>query len=321
MNIRDRQGLKQTAAQHLKNAAYDPRKLSVIHSSLIVGIALVLSLLSVILSQGIAGTGGLSGIGTRNLLQTAESALQLAYTFLIPFWQVGIVFAFLCIIRSQPAQPQTLLRGFARFGPVLRLMLVELMILLGVGFAAAYTSSFIALGFSPKLMEILEPIAVAMAQDPYLNPTEMLLELPPTELLNAMLPMLVIFFILYLGAAVFFGFRTRFATYLVLDDPQVGAFAAIGRSFRMTHRNCGALLRLDLSFWLYYVLQALAVAITYLELFLPAEAGGVWLPVILYAIYGAGTLALDWFMRPMVEATYALAYESLKNPLPVTVES
>ena len=100
MNIRDRQGLKQTAAQHLKNAAYDPRKLSVIHSSLIVGIALVLSLLSVILSQGIAGTGGLSGIGTRNLLQTAESALQLAYTFLTPFWQVGIVFAFLCIIRS-----------------------------------------------------------------------------------------------------------------------------------------------------------------------------------------------------------------------------
>lgn len=318
MNIRDRQGLKQAAAEHLKHAAYDPRKLTVLHGGVIVGIALVLSVLSAVLSQGIAGTGGLSGIGTRNLLQTVQSVLQLAYSVLTPFWQVGILFAFLSMIRRQPAQPQSLLRGFFRFGPVLRLLLVEGAILMGLGFATAYVSSFIAIGISPKLMALLEPVARAMMEDPYLDPTQMLMEIPPQELLSAMLPMLVIFAVLYFACAIFFGFRMRFSSYLVLDDPQVGAFVAIGRSFRMTRGNCGALIRLDLSFWLYYVLQALAVSLCYVELFLPESTpGGVWLPVILYAIYAIAILALDWCMRPMVEATYALAYDSLKNPLPV----
>ena len=312
MNIRDRQGLKQAAAAHLEHACYNPRKLAVIHGGLIVGVALVISLLSMALTLGMDNSGGLSGMGMRNILQTAESALQLAYTFLTPFWQVGILFAFLSIVRRQPAQPRSLLRGFARFGPVLRLMLAEALILFVLCFVAAYSSSFLCMMFSPELMELLTPIAEEMAKDPTFDPTQMLMQIPAQQLLSAALPMLICFGVLYLAAAVFFGFRTRFASYLVLDDPGVGAFAAIIRSFRMTHGSCGALLRLDLSFWLYYVLLALITALNYVQL-LPADLGGAWLPLVLYMAYGVGILALDWFMRPMLEATYALAYDTLRE--------
>lgn len=325
MDIRDRVGLKQRAAQLLANASYDPKKLTLLHGAVIIGFSLVISLLSVLLSHGIDSTGGLGGIGTRNLLETIQSILQLAYSLLLPFWQVGIVFAFLCVIRQQTVGVHSLLRGFRRFGPVLRLILTEGVLFFLLAMACAYVSSFLAMGFSTKLYTLMEPIAMAMTQDPNVDPYTLIAQIPMEQLLQAMTPMLLVFAVLYLVVMIFLGYRLRFANYLVLDENGLGAFAAIGKSFQLTKGNCMALFRLDLSFWLYYLLQVLVSVIAYLDTLLTLIGIGLpvdaqWSSLIVYCIYGVCVLALDYCMRPQIEATYALAYESLKNPPPVVME-
>lgn len=324
MDIRDRVGLKQKATQRLSAASYDPRKLTLIHGAVAVGLSLVLSLLSLGLSYGIEGTGGLSGMGMRNVLETIQTLLSNAYSLLLPFWQIGILFSFMCIVRHQSAGPESLTRGFRRFGPVLRLKLLEVLVYFVIGMVCAYASSFLAMSFSSSLYELMEPIAMAMMEDPNADIYALMEQIPQQELMKAMLPMLLIFAGLYLAAATLVGYRLRFAQYLVIDEPGLGAFAAMRGSLQLTRRNCIALFRLDLSFWWYYLLQALAVAISFADVLLDAvglqlPVTGEWTAIICYCVYGALILALDYLYRPQVEATYALAYDSLKNPPLMTV--
>ena len=164
-------------------------------------------------------------------------------------------------------------------------------------------------------MELMEPIVIEMQTNPNFDPTAMM-ELPMETLLPAAAPILIVFFILYGAAVAYFGLRMRFADYLILDDPKIGAFQAMGRSFRLTKGNIWALIRLDLSFWLYYLLQGVAMGVSMLQLFTPAfnlpipeQVTGI----LIYLVFCAIVLATDWFLRPMVEATYALAYHTLKE--------
>lgn len=315
MNIRDRKALKQAASSHLQSATYDPRKLTLLHRGLIVGISLLISLISLGLDEGIASTGGLSGIGTRNLLLTVQTALQMGQLLLTPFWQIGILFGFMNIIRNRYAGPNSLLRGFARFGPALRLMALEMLIIMSLSFMISYISSFIALPFSGDLMELMEPMVIEMQTNPNFDPTAMM-DIPMETLLPAAAPILIIFFIFYGAAVIYFSLRMRFADYLILDDPKIGAFQAMGRSFRLTKGNIWALLRLDISFWLYYLLQGVAMGVSMLQLFTPAfhlpipeQVTGI----LIYLVFCVIVLATDWFLRPTVEASYALAYHTLKE--------
>jgi len=68
-------------------------KIAAIHAGITAGVALMVTLLQLLLSQGIGNTGGLSGLGMRSLLQTAETVLSGANTVLMPFWNVGFLFA------------------------------------------------------------------------------------------------------------------------------------------------------------------------------------------------------------------------------------
>ncbi len=315
MNIRDRKALKQAAVQHLQSAAYDPRKLALLHRGAIVALSLLISILSLALADGIASTGGLSGIGTRNILQTAQFVLELGQLILVPFWQIGILFAFMCIVRNRYAGPNHLLRGFQRFFPALRLMLLQMTIFMIICFAAAYISSFVTLLFSPELMEQLEPIAMELMQNPNMDPTPMIEQLSQETLMSMAIPMLIIFAVLYGIIAGFLSLEMRFANYFILDDPKMGAIMATICSFRLNHRNFWAMIRLDISFWFYYALQGLALGISMLQLVIP----GLNLPLpeqvtglLIYVVYGVIVLAVDWCMRPKVEATYALAYDLLR---------
>lgn len=319
MDIRDRVSLKQRAGERLAAASYDPQKLTLLHGAVVVGVSLVLSLLTMALSRGIEGTGGLSGMGTRNLLETVQTLLSYAFNLLLPFWQIGIIFSFLRIIRSQPVGPDSLLRGFRRFGPVLRLKLMELVLYFAIAMICAYLSSFLAMTLSSKLYTLLEPLAMAMLEDPYADVNALMTQLPQQELMAAMLPVLMIFAGLYLAIVILVGYRLRFAQYLVVDTPELGAIASIRGSLQLTKKNCIALFRLDLSYWWYYLLQAVAVLACYADLFLKAAGAalplsGQWATLVCYCVYGAMTLTLDYFCRPQVEATYALAYDVLKNP-------
>ena len=85
MNIRQRRQLKAAAARSLQNAAYDPKKLVLIHTAAVLIFFAVLAVVDYLLEQQIGSTGGLSGLGTRTILATAQQVLQLSEQILIPF--------------------------------------------------------------------------------------------------------------------------------------------------------------------------------------------------------------------------------------------
>lgn len=317
--IRNGKALREQAKNRLDYAAYNPKMLTLIHGGALLGASLLTALISLLLDYFVKDTGGLSGIGARNILQTADSLVNLAYGIAAPFWQVGIVFAFLCVARKQYADQHSLLRGFGRIWPVLSMLILEAGLYILMAFGISYVASFLAMPMSPRLVELLMPVMEALETDPSADMYELILQIPTMELLTAMLPMLIITAVLYGMAAVFFFYRLRFARYLVLDAYRMGGFAALRLSFRMTKGHCISLFKLDLGFWKYYILLFLLTLLSkagellpLLQIDLPINAH--WITLIVYCIYGIAVLALDWHMRPLVETTYALAYEKIKNP-------
>ena len=129
MTIRDRKALKNSAKNALAFCANSPRKLFFLHIAVTSGITLVITLLSFFLNQGVAATGGLDSINTRTLLQTIEQLLSTASSLALPFWQMGLVFLALQLFRRQAVGPGTLLEGFRKLGPTLRLYILKILII------------------------------------------------------------------------------------------------------------------------------------------------------------------------------------------------
>lgn len=317
MNIRDRKGLKQTAASRLSAAAYNPRLLILIHTGVSLGVTLLITVINYILQQQIGSTGGLSGIGLRTYLTTAQSALQLAGTLLLPFWEIGMVYAAIQIARSQPARPADLTAGFRRFGPVLRLMLLQSSIFFALAFLCINLSSgiFMMTPLSDPLYNILVPLlqeaAASNAAAPAID------EATIAALTDAMMPMLPIFLVLLVLLTAPVLYRLRMANYLIMEEKKTGALDALITSWRMTRGRVFSLFRLDLSFWWFYGLQALAFLLSYGDSFLsllgvslPISADGAYF--LFYGVYLGITLALYWRFGSYLQTTYAVAYDTLR---------
>ena len=320
MDIKNRKGLKDHAKNLLDPCDKQVKKLTVISSGVFLGLSLVISLISIAINHGIAGTGGLSGIQTRNILQTIQSMLNLLYSIAQPFWIVGLCYVYMQTVRKQTPQTQSLLRGFHRFGPVLRLNLLKFALLFMVTFPCAFFSSYVGMMLSPKMYQLFEPIAMEMQTNPNADIYAMMAQIPIGELLRVCWPMLIIFAVLYLGVTIFFAYRFQFADYLILDDPKLGAIQTLKNSFRMTKGIFGDLVMLDLSFLWYHGLQALVTLFAFADLLL--RFSGISLPIsqdvaaiISYCIYAAMVLAMDYTLRPRVEATYALVYDHRRNQI------
>lgn len=320
MDIKNRKALKDQTQKLLDRCDNAPRKLTLIHSGVFLGLSLVISLITLMLNHGIAGTGGLSGIQTRNLLQTIQSVLDLVYTIALPFWLISLGYVYMQTVRKQTPQTQSLLRGFHRFGPVLRLNLLKWLLLFAVAFPCAFLSSYAGMMLSPKMYTVFEPIALEMQNNPNADVYAMMAQIPLADMLGAIWPMLILFTVLYMGLVIFFAYRFQFADYLILDDPRLGAIQALKNSFHMTRGIFWDLVKLDLSFLWYHGLQALATLFSLGGLILAYS--GISLPIsqdvasmISYCVYAALVLAMDYTIRPRVETTYALVYDSRRNEI------
>ena len=71
LNVKE---IRDNARQRLGNKDY--RRLVMIHTGVTVAFALVSILLQFVLAEGIGNTGGLSGMGTRSLLETFQTVLE-----------------------------------------------------------------------------------------------------------------------------------------------------------------------------------------------------------------------------------------------------
>ncbi len=312
MNLSDRRGLKAAAADALAQAP-DHRKLVLLWAGIGAAIPLLASLISLLLDSGIAETGGLAGIGTRTFLTTVKSTLSLAVAVLTPFWSLGYTRLSLLLARRAPAAPKSLLFGFSRLGPALRLLLLEAVLYMGLA-AICFSVGSTVLAVTPLAngaYEVLLPYMDTIAAG----------QLPPESVMDAaaaaMLPAMLICTALTAAVLVPMTYRLRMADFVLMDDPRCGAFAALRTSSYLMHRRGFRLFRLDLSFWWFYLVQGLITVLCYGDVIL--QALGIPLPIssdaayfLFYALSLAAQVAFFWAAKNPVGVTYALAYDSLR---------
>lgn len=311
MAFRDREGLKEAARQRLETAAFDPKKLMLVYVGVSALAMLIATGLNFLLSEQIAGTGGLGGLGIRAALETAMEVLQTAVNLLLPFWSMGYLYCVLRIVRGQSYGLSDLLAGFRNFWPVLRLNILYSVQFFVLAFLCLYPCILVysLTPLSAPLTELLEPLAQ--------SGTEIVLDDATTTAATvAMIPLFILYGAVFLLVAAPRFYNYRMAFYALMDDPKAGARMALGRSTLMMRGRRLDLFKLDLSFWWFYVLDGLTVALCYGDLILGML--GITLPVsadvsyfLFYALYLAAQLGLYVWARNSVECTYAAGYDAL----------
>lgn len=316
--------LRLEAEEALQKAAYHPKRLVLIHTAASLGVALLITVLNFILSRQIAGTGGLAGLGTRSLLETAQSVLEFISMVATPFWEIGLIFAVICWIKGTDAEPGSLLQGFRRIGQVLLLQLLRglLFMSLGMGVLNFCIILFMATPLSGNMTQLMTPLIMDG-----MSPQQMEAMMNSAEFMaatgEALLPLMAIVFALFAAVALPFYYRLRFMEFSVMDGN--GAMAAMVHSMRMTKKNCLQLVKLDLSFWWYYLLQLLCLVLCYGDLILPALQ--IQLPFtddtaffLFFLLGSACQCLLFWQCRGKVLATYGMAYRALWQKPPTARE-
>lgn len=319
MELSDFRRLKSRAAEALENASFDHRRLVLLHIGISSALLLALAVIELLLQNQIAGTSGLSGIGPRTILETMQTILQTTTSLALPFWEFGYLFMLLRLERGQDASFSTLLGGFRHFGPVLRFIILQALLYIGLGFLVFYPSLmiFTATPLSGKFMNVMEPILLSgTAPDPYT-----LLQDPAifAAISEALRPMLILYSAVYFLCAVPLVYRLRLAQLALVDNPAQGAGKALRKSARLMKRNCIRLFKLDLSFWWFYLLEGVMTVICYGDQIAPML--GIRLPfgedmayIVFYALNLVGQVALYYFARNYVMATYAAVYDTLNGP-------
>ena len=299
-----------------------PNKLALIHTAIALGGSALLTGVNYLVSLGISHTGGLSGLELRSLLETIQSVLSLTIGIALPFWEIGLLFAALQWTEGNDANFSSLLQGFRRMGSVLACRLLTGGIFLILGFSLFYISAtiYVLTPFSTPLLEQLEPIIGNAATPEQLQ--SMLTSELTDQMATTMVPLFLLFGILFLLIGIPLFYRLRFAEFGVMEGMQ--GSKAILKSLRITRKNSLSLLKLDLRFWWFYLLQLLCLAICCGDELLPLL--GIHLPLSFSAsplvFYGLGSAlqcVLFWRFRATVLSAYCLVYrafaaESLPTP-------
>lgn len=309
---------KENARLSLAQASYDPKKLALLHTGAAMLGSLLISLLSYFLDLGIAGTGGLNSIGFRAVLSSAQSLLRMALTLLLPFWELGFLFAALQFSRREQVGPSSLFEGFRRFFPALRLFVLQAVLFMGVFMACMYAAYaiFMCTPYFERTYAVLKPLMETTGE-----------LVPDKATVSAVLPTLVPMYVilgivlLVFGAPMFY--RYRMAQFALLDGAG-GAFKAMALSTKIMRGRRISLFRVDLSFWWYYALQLLIAALSYGNEILAGL--GVSLPVsstVSFWLFYGSCLALQllvaWQFSAWVQTSYAHCYDTYRQyaaPLP-----
>lgn len=306
--------LIKTARERLRDR--DTHRMAAIYAGVSAAAALAIMLLQLVLSKGIGNTGGLSGMGTRSVLETGQLVLQWANTLLMPFWNLGFLYVALLWARRKAADTKDLLAGFHRIGPYLGLMVNRALLTFVVSMVCINVCSVIFM-MTPAASQILE-LAGSYGSTEEMYEYLYSLEAPVIlEMFRSMLPMVIVCIALAMALLVVLMYRFRMAEFVILDEPHARGLSAMLLSAAMLRRRCWQLFRLDLKFWWYYALKLLCMLLLYADLLL--EAAGVALPVsadaaylLTYGLYLVGFFAVEVRFLPTVQTAYACAYENLK---------
>lgn len=301
----------------------DTRRMAAIHTGVAVALALMTTVLQYVLQAGVGNTSGLSGIGTRSVLETIQTVLHYANMILTPFWGLGFLYVALQWAKGEYARKEDLLTGFQRFGPYLGLMLNRGLLAFAVAFITMNISSIFYM-ITPAAAELTE-FAAATGGDAAAV-MEMMDQMSLEDIMSltsSLIPVLVIWLVLFAALLIPLLYRFRFAEYVILENKGLRGIGAMVLSAALLRRRCWQLFRLDLKFWWYYGLKILCMVLCYLDMLLGAlgvalPVGGEMAYLGSYLLYLVALFCVEVAFRPQVDTAYALTYETLKerNPAP-----
>lgn len=310
MSIPSAKYLKVKAANRLKTGK-EPQKVVLIYAAILAAAALAGNLAGYLLGGQISQAVGLQGMNTRAVLSTAKVVVTIAQLLLVEGLALGYCAAMLRIARGQYASGSTLKAGLERLWLLVRTRLLEGVILTAMSFALwmVVVNIYMLTPFSNRLVLSMMPLVEAGELT-----TEAMLSLWSTAY-QVLLPVTVLYVVALIPLLWYFSAVYRLVDYLLIEKPQLGALGALRESRRRMRGSKRMLLRVDLSFWWYYLLQA-ATALLYPGLILAAL--GVTLSVsptvflvAALVIYLAADFAVRYFFSNRVAVTYALFYDSL----------
>lgn len=306
MSIPSAKYLKKKASNRLQSGN-DPKKVVLVYAGIVALSSLVVTVVQDLLDSQISQTGGIQNIGTRSMLTTADTVLTIAQLLLVMCLTLGYTGSMLRIARGQYASPNGLKAGGERIWVLLRTRLLQMLIMTAAAFALCFLVVNVCL-LTPLSNRVIAVMGTVSAEELLSNGLALI------ALYSAMLPIILIYLVALVPLLWYFSCTYRMADYLLIDRPQLGAFGVLRESRRMMQGNMKMMLRVDLSFWWYYLLQALVSVLVYLNMVLAPFAIGLP-PEVLYwgtvVLYLAADFALRYFFSNKVAVTYALFYDSL----------
>lgn len=306
MSIPSAKFLKKKASNRLQSGN-DPKKVVLVYAGIVALSSLVVTVVQDLLDSQISQTGGIQNIGTRSMLTTADTVLTIAQLLLVMCLTLGYTGSMLRIARGQYASPNSLKAGGERIWVLLRTRLLQMLIMTAAAFALCFLVINVCL-LTPLSNRVIAVMGTVSAEELLSNGLALM------GLYSAMLPIMLIYLVALVPLLWYFSCIYRMVDYLLIDRPQLGAFGVLRESRRMMQGNMKMMLRVDLSFWWYYLLQALVSVLIYLNMVLALFAIGLP-PAVLYwgtvVLYLAADFALRYFFSNKVAVTYALFYDSL----------
>lgn len=312
MTIPQNSVLRATAADRLRKAG-QVDTITLIYAAIVLGFSAFAFALQFFLDSKIGALGGLAAVGRRSQLETISRLMFLVQMALGLCLNLGYQAVMLRSARELNVSPYTLEAGFERFFPLLRSVLLRFALYAIMAMGSFYAAALIY-AYTPSARGLSEAVSALPGAE--LTP-ELLLQ--NTAIVDAfqkaVLPIccLAVGIFLIFGLPVIYGYRLT--EFVILDNPHLGARYALRMSKRMMRGAKRSLLRVDLSFWWYYALNALAAVLCYSDLLL--SLAGIDLPIsdtaayfLSYGLYLVCQLAIFHFFKAKVEQVYALIYDS-----------
>lgn len=307
--------IRQDAARQLRENGDGFAPLVLIHSATTVGVSLLLMLVSWG-SQYIAPEGGLSNMGTQMIISTVQTLLQILSMIAVPFWDAGLIFGAMRVLRGRHNTPSTLTEGFRRWGGIGSSLIIRGFVYFITSITCSFASSLVlsALPMPPSVLDELTAFA----------------EAPTLPLTDGVRSFLVIYLVVYIASLCVLLipklYLHRQVVYRIMDDEPCNGLQAVVHSRTLMKGHRRKLFLLDLSYWWFYLLELGISVIAIGDLVL--ESMGISLPIGAEAaawIFPIGALlarlVLYYLAKPKIALSYALFYQQICDEGPKEPES
>ena len=298
-----RQKFQMIAADVMRDANPAARRLVALHACL-TGLAFLLVTAIGYGIELIPISTGLDSFGTQAVLTAIPTALKVILAVLLPFWGAGLRYAAVNIYRGHTPDNQHLLQGFRRFSAISVTVLWRIVRYALAGFVAVW-------GVGVLISLLPMPQVAAELLEAFLRQGT----LPDTWQGGLILGTYLVCYVN--GVLVFvlpLVYRHRLTGYLIVDDGELGGWNAMQESHLLMRRNGLRLLRVDLSYWWYHLLDGALLLVSFSDL-LPLM--GLHLPnseiVRIALLVGAPILRLllQVVFKPRLAVEYAGFFDSL----------